>query len=126
MRPRLIHPRHVLLYKRKETFVDPEFGPTGEVEFETPVILSGQVKYNKYQQVTPIGSGNDPVSDGHIVFHNKDWVESGGKVNDEMELDVDYVEPSRLKVIEIRPAAHYRGKNWHVHVFFERIRTVSK
>ena len=122
MRPRLIHPRHVLLYKRRETAIDPEFGPTGEIEFEEPIVLSGQVKYNKYEQTAPRGSGNDPVSDGHIIFHSEDWVNSGGKVNDEMELEVDYTEPSRLKVIEVRPAAHYRGINWHVHVFFERIR----
>ena len=126
MRPRLIHPRHVLLYKRKETEVDPEFDTTGKVEWGAPILLHGQVKYNKYQQVTPIGIGNDPVSDGHIVFHDEDWVRADGKVNDEMELDEDFVAPSRLKVIEVRPAAHYRGKNWHVHVFFERIRTVSK
>ena len=126
MRPRLIHPRHVLLYRRKETGIDPEFGPTGKIEWEKPVILNGQVKYSRYQQVTPIGGGNDPMSDGHIVFHNEDWVKSGGKAGDEMELEVDYVEPSRLVVTEVRPAAHYRGKNWHVHVFFQRKRTVSK
>ena len=126
MRPRLIHPRKVRLYKRRETDIDPEFGPTGKVEWEKPVILNGQVKYDKYQRAAPIGSGNDPASDGHVVFHSEDWVSSGGKVGDEMELEVDFVEPSRLVVTEVRPAAHYRGIHWHVHVFFQRKRTVSK
>jgi len=122
MRPRLIHPRRVLLYRRRATEIDPEFGPTGEIEWEDPIALQGQVKYNRYQQVVPVGSGNDPASDGHVVFHSEDWVSSGGKVGDEMELVVDFVGPSRLVVIEVRPAAHYRGIHWHVHVHFTRKR----
>ena len=77
IKPKVIHPRKVLLYKRSETGIDPEFGVTGEV-------------------------------------------------NDELELEEDYTFTSRLKIIEVRPAAHYHGKNWHVHVYFTRMRTVSK
>lgn len=126
MKPKVIHPRRVLLYRREETKIDPEFGPTGEIIWSEPITLYGQVKYNKFQELTPIGSGNDPVSDGHIVFYDDDWVKSGGQVNDELELEEDYTFTSRLKVIETRPAAHYHGKNWHIHVYFERLRTVSK
>ena len=126
MRPTVIHPRKVLLYRRSETKADPEFGSLGEVTWLEPIELYGQVKYDKFQTVTPVNSGNDPVSDGHIVFYNDDWVAAGGQVNDELELEEDYTFTSRLKIIEVRPAAHYRGKNWHVHVYFERIRTVSK
>ena len=126
IKPKVIHPRKVLLYKRDETKTDPEFGSLGEVTWQEPIELLGQVKYNKFQTVTPVNSSNDPVSDGHIVFYNDDWVAAGGQVNDELELEEDYTFTSRLKIIEIRPTAHYHGKNWHVHVYFERIRTVSK
>lgn len=124
--PKVIHPRKVLLFKRIETLADPEFGVLGENVFADPIELRGQVKYNSFQTLTPVSSGNDPVSDGHIVFYNDDWVKSGGKVNDELELEEDYTFTSRLKIIEVRPAAHYNYKNYHVHVYFERIRTVSK
>ena len=126
MRPRLIHPRKVLVYKRKATDVDPDFGPVGEITWDEPVALQGQVKYDKFQQLEPTGFGNDPVSSGHVVLYDTDWVASGGKVGDEMELVEDYVSPSRLVVTEIRPAAHYHGKNWHVHVFFQRKQVRSK
>jgi hypothetical protein len=69
-----------------------------------------------------VGGGNDPVADGHIVFHADEWERSGGKTGDEMELSPD----TRLVVIEVRPAAHYAGKNWHVHVLFARKRVSSK
>lgn len=124
--PKIIHPRKVLLFKRIETLTDPEFGVLGENIFAEPIELRGQVKYNNFQTLTPVSSGNDPVSDGHIVFYNDEWVKSGGKVNDELELEEDYTFTSRLKIIEVRPAAHYNAKNYHVHVYFERIRTVSK
>ena len=126
MKPSLIHPRKITLYRRKETFVDPDFGPTGEIEWDEPIILQGQVKYDKYQQLEPTGMGNDPVSSGHIVFYDKDWVPTGGKIGDEMEAEEDFVSPSRLVITEIRPAAHYHGKNWHVHVFFQRKRARSR
>jgi hypothetical protein len=70
----------------------------------------------------PVGGGNDPAADGHIVFQDAEWKRSGGHVGDEMELSTD----TRLVVIEIRPAAHYAGKNWHVHVLFTRKRASSK
>ena len=126
MKPKVIHPRKVLLYKRSETEIDPEFGVTGKITWQEPIELSGQVKYNNFQTVTPVNSGNDPVSDGHIVFYNDEWTAAGGQVNDELELEEDYTFTSRLKIIEVRPAAHYHGKNRHVHVYFTRIRTVSK
>ena len=118
----MIHPREVLLYRRKTTAVDQDLGPTGKIEWEFPVILSGQVKYNKYNQMMPVGGGNDPMADGHIVFHADEWERSEGKTGDEMELSPD----TRLVVIEVRPAAHYAGRNWHVHVLFSRKRVSSK
>lgn len=126
MRPKVIHPRPVLLYKRVETGIDPDFGPTGEVEWSEPIELQGQVQWDKFQQLEPVSNGNDPISSGHIVFYDDEWVKAGGSVNDEMELVEDFTEPSRLIITEIRPVAHYHGKNWHVHVYFQRRRTVSK
>ena len=123
MRPKIIHPREILLYKRVYTDVDPEFGPTGKIEWASPISLKGQVKYNSYEKLKAVSEGNDPLSDGHIVFYNEDWVASEGKIGDELELIEDYIAPSRLIIIEIRPAAHYHGRNWHVHVYFSRKKT---
>lgn len=50
------------------------------------------------------------------VFYSDDWLTSGGNVGDELELD----DNSRLVVIEVRPAAHYHGKYYHVHAYFSR------
>jgi hypothetical protein len=123
MIPRLIHPRVVILYRRKATVIDPELGPTGGVEWDEPLPIQGQVRYDKYDHMIPTGGGNDPESDGHVVFTEKEWAESGGKVGDELELSPS---ESRLVVTEIRPAAHYMGRAWHVHVLFVRKRAVAK
>ena len=119
MKPKIIHPVKVLLHRRKETEVDPEFGVTGNTEWLEPVEICGQVKYEKFETLTPIGDGNDPVNDGHVVFYADDWQETCGTVGDELELE----DSSRLIIIEVRPMAHYRGKNHHVHVYFTRKRT---
>jgi len=123
IKPKVIHPREILLYKRLETDVDPEFGPTGKIEWSEPIILKGQVHYTDYEKLQAVPDGNDPVCDGRIVFYNTDWVASGGQIGDELEIVEDFIQPSRLIIIEMRPAAHYRGKNWHVHVYFSRKRT---
>ena len=119
MRPKIIHPVKVILHRRKETETDPEFGVTGKIEWLDPVELCGQVKYEKFESLTPVGDGNDPMNDGHIVFYAEDWQNSGGAVGDEVELE----DSSRLIVIEVRPMAHYHGKSHHVHVYFSRKRT---
>ena len=119
MKPKVIHPVKVILHRRKETEVDPEFGATGVIEWLDPVEIYGQVRYEKYEQLVSVGDGNDPVNDGHIVFYAEDWQKSGGTVGDELELE----DSSRLIVIEVRPAAHYRRKHYHVHVYFSRKRT---
>ena len=126
IKPKVIHPRKVLLYKRDETEIDPEFGVTGKITWQEPIELYGQVKYDSFQSLNPTGGGNNPISAGHIVFYDKDWAAAGGQVNDELELEEDYTFTSRLKIIEVRPAAHYHGKNWHVHVYFERIRQIKR
>ncbi|MDR1648880.1 MAG: hypothetical protein LBR71_01350, partial [Synergistaceae bacterium] len=66
------------------TDIDPDLGPMGRVEWEIPVVLSGQVRYNKHNQMMPVGGGNDPAADGHIVFQDAEWKRSGGHVGDEM------------------------------------------
>ena len=119
MRPKIIHPVKVILHRRKDTETDPEFGATGRIEWLEPVELFGQVKYEKFEQLTPVSDGNDPLNDGHIVFYADEWQDSGGSVCDELELE----DSSRLIVIEVRPAAHYRKKYYHVHVYFSRKRT---
>ena len=121
--PNIIHLREILLYKRLETEIDPEFGPTGKIQWSEPVVLKGQVKYVDYEKLKAVSDENDPLSDGHVVFYNSDWVASGGKIGDELEVIEDFIEPSRLIIVEMRPAAHYHGKNWHVHVYFSRKRT---
>jgi hypothetical protein len=123
MMPRLIHPRGVILHRRKDTEIDSELGPTGKVEWDESVIIQGQVRYDKYDRLVPTGAANDPASDGHVVFMEKAWAESGGKAGDEMELSPS---GSRLVVTEVRPAAHYGGRAWHVHVLFSRKRVTAK
>ena len=119
MKPKVIHPVKVILHHREENVTDPEFGVTGEIIWSDPVELQGQVKYEKFENLVPVPDGNDPVNDGHIVFYSDDWSRSGGIVGDEIELE----DSSRLIVIEVRPAAHYHGKFYHVHVYFSRKRT---
>ena len=119
MRPRVIHPVKVILHRRKETEIDPQFGVTWKIEWYDPVELWGQVKYEKFESLVPVGDGNDPTNDGHIVFYADEWQSSGGAVGDEIELE----DSSRLIIIEVRPMAHYHGKNHHVHVYFSRKRT---
>lgn len=119
IRPKVIHPTKVILHRRGAVEIDSEFGPTGRIEWSEPIELYGQVKYEKFEQLMPVGDGNDPVNDGHIVFYADEWHKSGGSVGDELELE----DSSRLIVIEVRPAAHYRRKYYHVHVYFSRKRT---
>lgn len=119
IRPKVIHPVKVILHSRKEIEIDSEFGPTGKIVWSDPVELYGQVRYEKYEQLIPVGDGNDPVNDGHIVFYSDDWQKSGGVVGDELELE----DSSRLIVIEVRPMAHYHKKHYHTHVYFSRKRT---
>lgn len=129
MWPRIIHPRRVLLYRRIDTEADPELGPTGNVEFAPPITLYGQVSYKRFEALTPTGAGDNPATDGHIVFRAADWQEGGGRTGDEMELaglptGTPHDEDSRLVVTEACPAAHYGGVNHHVHVMFTRKRAV--
>ncbi len=121
MKPKIIHPVKVFLYKRLETVTDPEFGVTGEIIWSEPEILKGQVKYSNFEKLVPVSSGNDPTNDGHIVFYATDWEKSGGKVGDEIEIE----KSSRLIITEIRPMAHYNEKHYHVHVYFQRKRVTK-
>lgn len=116
MKPKIIHPVKILLYRRLNTEIDDELGPSGVIEFDEPIEIYGQVKYDKFESLTPVGEGNDPVNNGHIVFYPEDF---NGAVGDELELE----DSSRLIITEIRPAAHYNGKFYHLHIFFTRKRT---
>ena len=115
MKPRLIHPVRLLLYKRVDSPKDPEFGRVAPREWSEPVEIEGQVRFGKYNLMNPTGVGNDPLSDGHVVFEASTWVSSCGRVGDELSLSGD-----RLIVTEVKPAAHYAGTNMHVHVLFKR------
>ena len=119
MKPKIIHPVKILLHRRKDTEIDNRFGTPCKIEWLDPLELYGQVKYVNFERLTPVPEGNDPVNDGHIVFYADDWKKSCGKVGDELELE----DSSRLIVIEIRPAAHYHEKYFHVHVYFSRKRS---
>lgn len=118
MFPKIIHPVKILLHRRLETEQDDVLGVTGNIEWAEPVELLGQVKFDRFESLTPVFVGNDPMNNGHIVFSATSWLRAGGNVADELELE----DSSRLIITEIRPAAHYRGKFWHVHVFFTRRR----
>lgn len=119
IRPKIIHPVRVLLYRRLDTCTDDELGPTGLIEWSEPYEIFGQVKWDKFEGLAPVQEGSDPVNNGHVVFYFEDWQIGGGSVADELELE----DSSRLIITEVRPMAHYQGKSWHVHVFFTRKRT---
>ena len=95
MRPRVIHPVKVLLHRRSVTEIDPEFGALGKIEWLEPIGFFGQVRYERFEQLMPVSDGNDPMSDGHIVFYADDWQDSGGSVGDELKLE----DSSRLVVM---------------------------
>ena len=118
MFPKVIHPVKILLHHRLETLSD-DFGVTGEIVWAEPIEVRGQVKYDKFETLVPVPDGNDPLNDGHIVFYSDEWQKTGGIIGDELELE----DSSRLIITEIRPAAHYHGKFYHVHVYFSRKRT---
>ena len=119
MKPRLIHPRHVTLYRRLETSSDPDFGNTGTITWDTPLQLSGQVRYRSYDRMVPTGAGNEPAGDGHVMFMSDEWVASGGVEGDELCLSPS---TSRLVVLEIQPCSHYGGEAQMVKVIFARKR----
>jgi hypothetical protein len=123
MKPQLIHPRDVQLHRRLSTEEDSELGKTGKIEWNVLVTLAGQVRYAKFNQLVPTGGGNDPIAEGHVVFMANEWVKHGGKVGDEMVLAPS---DSRLVILEVRPAAHYQGRAWQVHVLFYRKRAGAK
>lgn len=117
MKPRLIHPVDVKIFRRGETERDPDLGVTA-VGFREPVTLKGQVAWTKYEALTPAGAGDRPQTDGHIVFYAGEWEKTGAGKGDEMEIE----NSGRLVIVEVTPRAHYGGVNHHVHVAFTRRR----
>lgn len=117
MKPRLIHPVDVKIFRRGETGEDPDFGVIA-AKFQEPVTLKGQVSWTRYEALVPTGAGDRPTCDGHVVFYADEWEETGARKGDEMEIE----DSGRLVVVEVRPRAHYGGKSRHVHVGFSRRR----
>ena len=117
MRPRIIHPVPVQIFRRNVVENDSDFGKV-TTSWQEPVVLKGQVFWAKFEALSPTGAGDRPQSDGHIVFYADDWQRVGAVKGDEMELEGS----GRLVVVEVAPKAHYGGKFHHVHVAFVRRR----
>lgn len=117
MKPRLIHPVTVRLFRRETAESDPDFGEVS-AGWKEPVEIKGQVAWGKFEALQPSGAGDRPQCDGHIVFYADEWAKLGGVKGDEVELEGS----GRLVIVEIAPKAHYGGRFWHVHVGFVRRR----
>lgn len=117
MKPRLIHPREVVLYSivplARDVFGDTVDG--GVVE--TRKILRGQVHFSAYDKMNLPGGGDDPQGAGHVMFYMTDWEDAGGAKGDELMLAPS---ASRLVVIEATPCGHYNGIPHLVKVVFSR------
>lgn len=117
MKPRLIHPREITLYRIVALDRDVFGDPVDKGIVETGKILKGQVSYASYDRVNLPGGGDDPQGAGHVLFYTSDWEEAGGMKGDELVLSPS---DSRLVVIEVRPCGHYHGVAYFQKVIFAR------
>lgn len=112
MRPRLVHPVEVKLFRRSPSEMDDIFNePKAQLQFSPPTTLMGQVSYNTRDKAVPTGKGNDPATAGHVTCYADEW---SGAVGDELELPGG----TRVQIIECRPAAHYGGNYSLVKLYF--------
>ncbi|HHY36546.1 MAG TPA: hypothetical protein GX518_02525 [Firmicutes bacterium] len=120
MRPRLIHPVEVTIYKidREATEFDPDFRePVGGIKYEQePVILRAQVKYDRFEALNMVAAGDSPLTSGYLLAEAKDVVDTGIGKGDKITAIGDH--DTELYVTEIRPAVHY-GKAHMRKVYFE-------
>lgn len=123
MRPRLIHPRDVVLHRYDTQEFDTFGDPVDESPQSSEITLKGQVAYAKYDALNLPGGGNDPLGDGHVIFDAEVWDGSGGKVGDELQLSPS---ESRLFVVEVQPCGHYGGIAWQRKVIFSRKRATAR
>lgn len=116
MRPRLIHPITITLYKRSESSPD-VFGD--KTATEVSFTLKGQLSPAKYDRMRQTGGGNDPEAEGHVIFMASEWAAVGGGIGDELVLPGS---ASRLIVAEITPCGTYGGAACMVKVGYSRKR----
>lgn len=117
MKPRLIHPREVVLYSIVPLDRDVFGDAVDSGVVETRKILRGQVHFSAYDKMNLPGGGDDPQGAGHVLFYTRDWDDAGGEKGDELVLSPS---DSRLVVIEARPCGHYHGVAYFQKVIFAR------
>ena len=117
MKPRLVHPITITLYKREESPPD-AFGDKTAMT-ELLFMLKGQLSPAKYDRMRQAGGGNDPEAEGHVIFMASDWAAVGGEIGDELVLPGS---ASRLIVVEVMPCGTYGGTAWMVKVGYSRKR----
>lgn len=119
MRPRLVHPVEVAIYRidRTATQFDPDFRePIGGIQYEKePVKLKGQVKYDRFDALSMVAGGDSPLTTGHIVIYagQDKGIDKGDKIA------AIAGQTTELYITEKRPAACYGGRARLVKVLFE-------
>lgn len=119
MRPRLVHPVEVIIYRidKTETQFDPDFRePIGGIQYEgEPVKLNAQVKYDSFTALNMVAGGNSPSTSGHLVVY--EGQDNGIGIGDKIT-NIGGQE-TELYITEKRPAACYGGKARLTKVLFE-------
>lgn len=125
MKPKLIHPIDIILYRQdKTTPINPAYDePTDGMKYLLPVRFKGQISYKVRNAFNfADGLGNAPDASGYVLCNVTDWNNLNGAVGDLVEIPG----ATKCKVVEVRPAAHYKGKHWFYKVFFVRGRDDNK
>lgn len=123
MKPKLIHPVDVFLRRQdKEAAINPAYDEPvgGERLFLEPQRLGGQISYKVRNAFHAAGLGNAPDASGYVLCYAADWDQLGGGVGDLLEIPGE----TKCTVVEVRPAAHYKGRHWLYKIFFERERGI--
>lgn len=119
MRPKLIHPVDVTIYRidRAATQFDPDFRePTTGVQYElAPVTVEAQVKYDRFEALNMVAGGDSPLTTGHLLIER----EPLGGLNKGDKITTIAGQPVELYITEKRPAAHYGGQARLLKVLFE-------
>lgn len=123
MKPKLIHPIEVKLHRMdKKTPMNPSYDePEGEQLYLPPVAIIGQISYRVHNAAHQTGLGNAPEAAGYVLCHAPDWDLLKGGVGDLLELSC----AAKCAIVEVRPAAHYRGRHCFYKLFFDRGRGIT-
>jgi hypothetical protein len=132
--PRLIHPVRISLVQ-----IDPVNTPAIDLQFREPldspvyldaVTITAQLGLKQTNAYLQRPGGDDPQADGHVVLRVVDFArEAPGRVlNKGDRIETLYTGSGqelsvRWHVVEVRPAAHYRGGHHFWVLFYRDLKT---